>query len=156
MQDLQKEKLYEWEEEWKDWDRNTLKLKEMRATVRWACKKYHVSTPQVRQHKTREWSWYKDGTYRGGTAKISFQHGQSNPAIALHETAHHIIYEICGETVEDHGREFLGVYLWLLIEAKVAPASALYPSARTASLRFLSVEAASPLRFRRVYLKAPS
>lgn len=156
MQDPQKEKVYEWEASFRDWDRNTLKLGEMRERVRWACKKYRVSQPKVRQHHTREWSWYKDGTYRGGVAKISFQHGQSNPAIALHEAAHHIIYELLGEDVEDHGREFFGVYLWLLIEAKVAPASALYPSARTASLRFLSAEAASPQHFRRVYSTAPA
>lgn len=151
MQDLQKEKLYEWEASFRDWDRPTSKMADVKYWVRWACRKYHVTPPRIKAIARDGYSIYDPNI-----ALIWFTRCNRNPAIALHEAAHHIMWRLTHDRYQDHGREFLGVYLWLLIEAKVAPASALYPSARTASLRFLSAEAASPLRFRRVYLKAPS
>lgn len=138
--DPQKQAIYAWETKWKDWDRETLTLRELRETVRTACKQYAVPPPtKILQHNSRAWSWYKDGLHRGGIATISFQRAQSNPAVALHETAHHIVFHYFGETVPDHGPTFLGVYLWLLEKHHVAPREALHASARADNLRWSEI-----------------
>jgi hypothetical protein len=63
-----------------------------------------------------------------------------NRAVTLHEAAHSITDEIFGHQVEWHGREFMGVYMRLLIKAKVAPAIALTTSAKAAGLSWLEVK----------------
>jgi len=40
--------------------------------------------------------------------------GGKNAATALHEAAHQIVYDLCGNRAQDHGPTFCGVYFHLL------------------------------------------
>lgn len=137
--DSQQDALYEWETKWRDWNINSLTLSECRAAIRTACARYKVRPPAVKQHNLRSLSWSIPYPAPGW---ISLQavgprgRGGKNLATALHEAAHHIVYALFGNRPSDHGPTFLGIYIWLLVEAEVAPASALYPSARAAGLKW--------------------
>lgn len=151
MKDRQAERLYRWEESWRDWNRQTQTLVDARKFVRTACAKYSVKPPTVVSHRHTELPFYMPVV-----ARISFNKKYRNPAIALHEAVHHIIYVLLGETVEDHGREFVGVYLWLLDNAGIAPRIALEASARAVGLRWVSIDDSAPMRFlRRVNPRRP-
>lgn len=65
-----------------------------------------------------------------------FRQGGRNVATAMHEAAHHIAWHLHGERIQDHGRTFLGIYLDLLVRAKVAPRVALEASARSYKLKW--------------------
>jgi hypothetical protein len=142
--DKQAEKLYAWEDQWRQWNRATLTMTKVRSWVSWACKLYRVSTPAVKAHKGRAWSRYDPNT-----ASISFERTQRNLAVALHEAAHHILWTVVGEKYEDHGKEFLGIFLFLLSRAGEAPPIALTASARKAGLKWISLDEAAPVRFKR-------
>lgn len=120
MRDPQCERIYNWEDEWKAWNVGSLTLPACRTLVRAACDLYDVRYPSVLQHRNVELSYYDPNA-----ARISLRPDHKNAAIALHEAAHHIIWEGYHDTVEDHGVEWLRVYLHLLIEFGVAPEIAL-------------------------------
>lgn len=147
MRDPQKKRVYAWEAEWGCWNRTTVTLSEARKVVRWACDKYGVEPPAVKVHDGVEYSWSK------GTPDnvISFRRDQLNPAIALHEAAHHICGVLFGEDTDmaDHSPEWMGVYLWLLEGYRVAPRTALHASARAKRIRWMPTWAMSPKRLRR-------
>lgn len=123
--------LYAWEEAWASWNVSTTSLAECRDYVRQACAAYGVPAPKVTGHKHREMSYYRTDIH-----KISLRYDHKNIAIALHEAAHAIIYHYYQDTVKDHGPEFMGVYLHLLVEAKLAPPVAITASAKAAKLRW--------------------
>lgn len=141
MQDPQKDRLYAWEDSFWEWGFQTLKLPRIRRWVKWACKKYGVEPPTVAGRVGRM------SEYDPHLKRIRLVRCQQNLAITLHEVAHHIVWMKHGDTVEDHGRRFIGVYFWLIEESKLLPRSALYPSAKTAGLKW--VRDLSPVRFSR-------
>jgi hypothetical protein len=150
--DPQKQAVYAWEGAWKDWNETNQTIPELRRIIRKACRMYRVKPPTVTAHTHKEWT-----TYFPDAARISFERSQRNTAIALHEAAHHILFTICKQEAdeesdgnfEDHGPEFLGVYLCLLAHFGVAPRTALVASAEAAGLKFLTLAEAEPVRFRR-------
>lgn len=136
--DPQKDALYEWEDSFWGWNRNLVSLAECRRYVETACAYYRVRPPKVTQHHVCSISWSIPSE-----SVISLQAKGSKPGkggrnipTALHEAAHHIVYWTFGERVQDHGPTFLGVYLWLLEKADVAPAAALWGSAKGKGLRW--------------------
>lgn len=151
LDDPQKAALYAWEGAWSDWNRDTTSLAEVRRLVRKACRMYGVPAPAIRGHVGSMWT-----TYYPTEDYVTFQQGQRNAAIALHEAAHVILFKICKQEAdeesdgnfEDHGREFLGLYLYLLNDFGVAPLVALTASAKDAGLRFIPVQGCQPLPFR--------
>lgn len=152
MEDPQKAALYAWENGWYDWCRRSITVREGRRLVRKVCRTYGVKPPAVRSHRHGEWSYYHPDE-----DVISFQHGQLNREVALHEAAHVVLFKLCKQEAdeesdgnfEDHGPEFLGLLIHLLSEFGVAPLVALTASAKEAGLRFISVQAAQPTRLRR-------
>lgn len=64
-----------------------------------------------------------------------------NTATALHEAAHLIVSDLFGGNVQDHGPTFLGVYMWLLETAGVAPRTALHATAREHGLKWRKIDA---------------
>jgi hypothetical protein len=135
--DPQKEDVYEWEDEWRAWSRNTHTLPELRAAIRTACAYYGVRHPKVKQHNLRSLSWsIAEYDLISLQAVGPLDRGGKNMATAMHEAAHHIVYKLCGHRPADHGPTFLGVYLWLLAAAGVAPESALFASARAHGLKW--------------------
>jgi hypothetical protein len=146
--DPQKRRIYAWEHAWADWNRTTCTLREARAVVHWACGKYGIRPPAVKQHHTMAYS-----ESQGHPVNIiSFRaRDQINPAVALHEAAHHICGAIFGEDTDmaDHSPEFMGVYLWLLEGYRVAPRTALHASARARGIRWVPTWVVSPKRLQR-------
>lgn len=138
--DPQRAAIYAWEDTWPAWYLNTHTLTELRYIVRHACKLYRTAPPSVIQHNRRSMSWcdVEDG-------RISFQavgpsgRGGKNVPVALHEVAHLVVFRRFGLRPQDHGPTFLGVYLWLLAKARIAPRVALEASARACGLKWREV-----------------
>lgn len=135
--DPQKAALYHWEETWGPWNYNSLTLTECRDWVEFACRLYDVEPPSVRQHRSNEYSWCHTGmgiiSMQGGKHRAR---GGRNTATVLHEAAHWITFKLFSDRPQDHGPTFLGVYLWLLESARVAPRTALHASARSHGLKW--------------------
>lgn len=136
-EDPQKAALYAWEEAWGPWNYNSLTLTECRAYIEHACRLYDVEAPRVRQHRTKAYSWCHVTmgviSMQGGKHRAR---GGRNPSQCLHEVAHWIVFKKWGDKPQDHGRTFLGVYLWLMAEARLAPPTALVASAREFNLQW--------------------
>lgn len=152
--DRQQKKVYAWESQWCDWNTSTMNLREARAVVGYACRKYGVAPPSVTHHGGTAYSYSQD-------SRISFRKDQKNAAIALHEAAHYVcdrIFEDPAETksrLEDHGPEWMGVYLWLLEGYRVAPRIALHSSAAAKGIRWVPLWTISPKRLRRGRVASP-
>ena len=133
MKDPQKKKVYAWEDSWWGWNRSTVSYLECQRVIRRACRLFKVKPPIVIEHSGRRYSEYDPET-----DTISMRSEKElNIPISLHEATHAIIWKLYGEKVQDHGPEFVGVYLWLLAEFQVAPAAAIFPSAETAGLEWV-------------------
>jgi hypothetical protein len=129
--DPQQDSVYRWEGEWRAWNRAEFTLAECRAAINWACSKYDVGAPPVRQHNTKEYPWYDVKLHA-----MSFSAKGKNAATCLHEAAHLIAYDYFGDRIQDHGPTFLGIYMWLLEAARVAPRVALHATARSHGLKW--------------------
>ena len=128
--DPQREAVYEWETEFRDWNRQTMKLPEVREYVRTACAHYKLEAPPVRPLSGKQYAYCM-----GDGAHMGFSEWCRNPAIALHESAHFITLNLAPKA-QDHGPTWLGIYMWLLEAAGVAPVEALAASARKHGLRW--------------------
>lgn len=128
--DPQRERVYEWETEFADWNRKTMTLPEVRAYVSTSCAHYGLEAPPVRPLPGKQYAYCMgDGDHMG------FSEWCRNPAIALHESSHFIVLKLSPKS-QDHGPTWLGIYMWLLEEARIAPASALTASARKHGLKW--------------------
>lgn len=72
---------------------------------------------------------------------MSFSRAGKNVATALHEAAHLIVNDLFSGAAQDHGPTFLGVYMWLLETAGVAPKIALHATARAHGLKWRKIDA---------------
>lgn len=135
--DPQKDTLYDWEDMWWGWNISVLTLKECRHIINSACYLYRLKPPKVIQHKKRSLS-YSQGDVISLQAKgprvIGGNKGGLNFATAVHEAAHYITDKRYGLNLQEHGPEFMAVYLKLLVKAKIAPATAIYESAKAVGL----------------------
>ena len=118
--------------------------------IRWACKRYGLKLmPTVKQHDGGSYAWSftpDDDTLRPA---ISIQaRTQKNTPTALHEAAHVVADRIFEGDAQNHGPEFLGVYMALLIDAEVAPAAALHATALEHKLKWLPYEQIGPTAIR--------
>jgi hypothetical protein len=143
VSDPQKDALYAWEDEWWGWNISVLTLSECRKVIRAACAVYQLPPPRVMQHKTRSIS-YSQGDVISlqaeGPRVVGGHKGGKNFATCLHEAAHYIHGKLHPNDAEDHSPEFMGVYLHLLVTAKIAPAEAIYGSARARGLKWKSAK----------------
>lgn len=135
--DPQQERVYQWENDWVQWNKSTETLTSLRAVIRAACRMYGLKVPPVvKQHDGGKYAWSLSGV-KGKRDVISIQaKSQKNVATALHEAAHIIADSIFKDTVQDHGPEFLGVYMTLLERTHVAPREALHATARKYRLKW--------------------
>jgi hypothetical protein len=140
--DPQKKRVYAWEGEWADWNSHTISVTKVRKYVRWACDLYGLPYPSVKMHRTQEYS------YSWGY-KMSFAEGQCNRAIALHEAAHYISDWIFDENMAPHSPQWMAIYLWLLIKARIAPKVALFASATSKGIEWIPLWQVSPKRLSR-------
>jgi hypothetical protein len=137
-EDPQKTKLYAWEDSFWGWNFNLVKLSKCREVIRFAAHLYGIKPPSVRSHHKVSMSWSIPQS-----REISLQSKGSNAVkgglnypTALHEVTHQIIWDYYGASVQDHGPEFVGVYIWLLAQAGIAPYEALTASLRQAGIEF--------------------
>lgn len=138
---------YRWEGTWAHWN---LKMFDTvagpRHWIRWACRKYATSPPVVRPlPQNSELSYYYALDH-----SINLQPVHWNASTSLHEAAHAIIFMAVENSWEDHGREWFGVYAWLLLRAKMWPAVALSASARAEGLPWNPI---SPAQLRKLAKK---
>lgn len=147
--DPQKKRVYSWEGAWADWNSHTISITVARKYIRWACHLYGVPYPSVKQHHTQEYSYSQGYTDGPAGTLISIAHGQCNRAIALHEAAHYISDWIFGSSVPPHSPQWLAIYLWLLVEARIAPRIALLASAKAKKIRWVPLWQVSPKRLAR-------
>jgi hypothetical protein len=148
--DRQQQATYRWESEWKAWNTSTATLPELRTVIRWALKRYGLKTmPAVKQHEGGKYAWSLVPA-DGSRPVISFQKKTSkNAATALHEIAHQICEAIFpGDKVQDHGVEFLGIYMALLTDAGVIPVEALHATALKHKLKWLPYSEVGPAALR--------
>lgn len=107
--DPQQKRLYAWEST-NGWETNTIGFNQAKSIIVSACKLYKVQPPEIKLHTTRALPWACPAENL-----ISLQRDKYlNIPIALHEAAHHIVYNLHGARPQDHGRTFLGIYLDLL------------------------------------------
>ena len=125
MTDRQVEDLYDFEDRFPWANHNNATLAQCRTIIHAACTAYGVKPPTVVQHgNSLSWCIPK-------RRKISLQgsgrgnKGGKNAATALHEAAHQIVYDLCGNRVQDHGPTFCGVYLSFADDGRLARSS--YP-----------------------------
>lgn len=146
-QDIQKPALYKLESTFRDWNRKTSTLAECRQYVRTACAHYGLAPPSVRSHGGRAYSWYQaelpdavtHTVAAAGKLKstISFNRTRGlNIATALHEAAHAIAAALLPWEMADHDPRFVGIYLWLLVKAKIAPRVALEAALTDAGIKW--------------------
>lgn len=148
QQDVQKDALYAFEAKWRDWNRKTSSLAECRQYVHTACAHFGIPPPSVRSHGGKAYSWYQAETPDAVThtlvaagkfkSVISFNRTRGlNVPTALHEAAHAIAAVILPWDMVDHDPRFVGIYLWLLIKARIAPRVALEASLTAAGIKWI-------------------
>lgn len=146
--DPQRAPLYRWEGKWKDWNRKTDSLAECRKFVETACAYYGVAPPKIISHGGRAYSWsatelpeastHAIRTKAGCHTVISFNRLRGlNRATALHESAHAIAANLLPWEMADHDPRFVGIYIWLLVKAKVAPRIALESSLKAEGIQWV-------------------
>jgi hypothetical protein len=136
MDDSQQKRVYLWEDSFRSFVERTATRRDIRKLIRDACSRYGVDAPAV-QFKSRAGGkrMRLSSDYDPSQHSITIGFTDCNHAIACHEAAHAITDDL-QEGVQDHGPEFLGVYLDLLEWANVAPRSALHASAKASGLRW--------------------
>lgn len=127
-------KVYDWEDSWPDWEKESLTLPQVREIIHLACEAYGLAPPAVRQHK-KGWAYSLTATPPDGSF-ISFVPKHKNKAIAVHEAAHYIVDMIYGNRTQSHGWTFQGVYFFLLSKLAIAPEIALRASMRPFGLKW--------------------
>lgn len=137
--DPQKDAVYTWEGEWRDWAERRISLPECTDVIRMACRHYRVRPPRVSAW-SRNFCWSPDVLAKTSTKILErpviwLNKGGQNWATCLHEAAHWILLHLAPR-VADHGPTWLGVYMWLLERASIAPRAALTASARKHKLRY--------------------
>lgn len=130
--DTQKDAVYEWQWKFWHWNHKELSKRQVHNWVKWAIKKKFgfKHLPKIAYLRSGNVSWYNKET-----ATLGFIHDHRNIAMVLHETAHAITDRMYAYTVEDHGPEFMGVFLWLLEACGWYPKNTLYASAKQAGLK---------------------
>lgn len=155
MADSQQKAVYSWERQWGSWSRRSSSQQAVRQAIRAAERLYRIP-PMVIQFRKRAknaaGAWLPSTYNSFGLVAIRPHH--TNIATGLHETAHAVLDRLMGwapKGIEDHGPQWLGVYLCLLTHAKVAPREALEASARAAGLKWIGPGWIGPRKIRKHY-----
>lgn len=147
MADWQQDEVYTWEWKFRHWGMRMQKgVREARVWIKWACRRYAVEPPTVRVVSKLKGT--AQAIYDSGEHQITLKRAHLNCTTELHEAAHAIAFKLTGKL--NHGKVWLGIYIDLLVAAKVAPRIALEASAEEDGLRYLP--RANPKRVKR-YLK---
>lgn len=139
VEDPHAEAVYAWENDFRDWSLRVCSLAECKEVMDTACAHYGVPPPKVALWK-RRYSWCPDVRVPNPKRLLDqpvvrlCELGQNWPTV-LHEAAHWIALHLAPKAYS-HGPTWLGIYMWLLAQAKVAPEPALRASARSAGIKW--------------------
>lgn len=159
MADTQAKQAYAWQHSWLHWNYKSSSDREIRIAIRQAESYYKIPKIKIKLFTKNKNSEGEDQNsyyiYSGyyGNPRIELRPYHQNIPIALHEVAHAICGSIFRDTVENHGKEWLGVFMYLLEKEGIAPVSALHASAREFGLKWVSAEKIGPKMIRKTYKK---
>ncbi len=99
----------------------TMELPTLRQIVRHACREWGLIAPKLLLKSEDNTMVF--GMYYHELNTICLNHcfHGANIGVLLHELAHHIIWRRHGHDAEDHGKEFVAVYRYLLNRYNVIP-----------------------------------
>lgn len=129
--DPQAAKLYKWEKAWRGWNHSSLTSAECREAARRACVYLKIQPVTLSFHRSPRYSYCH---HEYGDIHLNAKR-HKNVVSILHEVAHRATWLKYGDAVEWHGKEYIRIYLKLLLRARIAPHIAL-----TASLELYGVE----------------
>lgn len=143
-EDPQQLKVYDWEDKFVHSRIEAMSIGSARWWVRWACKQYKVKPPIVsaRPDYKHDFSFYRTLDHR-----VALLKRHRNIWASFHEAAHAIAWTLLGDFT--HGPKWLGIYMWLLSTAGIAPLSALKASAKEAGLRWSHMGNIAPNKIRK-------
>jgi hypothetical protein len=123
--------IYGFEEDWPEANVDSLTIRQCEVIIRLAVEAYGLEPPKVAYDRKAKLSYcYADGS------GIYLAKSQRNKFVALHEAAHFIADKLYGQEIEDHGRDWQGVYFHLLKHAEIAPLCALKASTKARGLHW--------------------
>lgn len=137
--DPQRDLLYRFEDSFRSFGERTATRDEIRCLIRRACRLYNTPLPTIAfRNKIESAKLRIISDYDPSTHTITIGWTDCNHAVAVHEAAHAIMDEQFEDDadVQDHGPEFMAIYLRLLEWAQVAPRSALRASAKAFGLEW--------------------
>ena len=130
--DRQKDAFYAWEETFRCFNEHILTREETSKAILRCCKHYSVEQPSIYFLSRYELEW---SSCHGTEIHLNYYH--CNYAAACHEAAHYILRSLDhDDEAEDHGPEFVCLYIDLLVREKVAPRSALEASLEQAGIEW--------------------
>jgi hypothetical protein len=144
MADKQQKRVYKWEHTWGAWS-GTAPKNNCTYWLTWACSQYGIDNPTLVLSKNNRGNSY----YHEDKNLIRLVKVHQNYSVVMHEAAHAIVSEYYPATVEDHGPEWLGIYLWLLKASGSVPESALKASAKEHNLKWRALSESSPAAVKR-------
>jgi hypothetical protein len=142
--DWQVDEVYSWEWKFRHWWIPHLSLKGCRNWIDWACARYDIEPPKVKK--------LNEGTHAGDyhvSHVIRINPNHYSLTTSLHEAAHAIAFKLDEDL--SHDKLWMGIYIDLLVSARVAPRIALEASAEDEGLRFM--KNANPARVKRAQKK---
>ena len=147
LRDRQKSKVFRWERQyqerhklvkrsrfnWANTVENEMTLAECKALADKVCKHW-----KIRERGVEDGRGCRSAYSMGGYIKLPRWARQ--PVVVLHEMAHEVIGATIGQSrVESHGREFLGVEMYLLVKFAGFDIKELVKTANEAGLLFDSI-----------------
>jgi hypothetical protein len=154
LSDSQQKEVYLWEQEWPQWNKQSLSRQACRKLILQVCQLYAVPAPKMAFLKRGKLGlrqgWRTE--YDPNVHAITLAPQHQNLAIVLHEVAHLVHSVIAGdEDHEIHGPEWLALYMYLLARYGAAPRAALFATAKAFDLRWKSLDKHNSVRIRRTY-----
>jgi hypothetical protein len=131
--DRQCARVYSWGWSFADWNIKTLTKRQCRKWVKWCLKQFHLkkgSSPAVVFPPRAKYSSFEPEYH-----ELQLIKKHRNIPMVLHETAHYVQSILYGKTTEDHGPEFMGIWLYLLEAAQLCPKGTLTASAKSKGIK---------------------
>ena len=149
-EDPQQYRVYAWENALTNWAGAHATSAQMRRAVERCCRIYRVPVPQLSfATKDRRDGKLLHSAYDPGKHTIVFRPRHMDVGSAIHEATHSIVDWIMGPWgSKAHGREFVGVYIWLLAKLKVLPRPAMVAWARSMRIQMCSPAMVAPRHIR--------
>lgn len=138
MRDQQRKRVYEWENSFRGDD--LMPLEDCAALIRKATKHYKLRMPRVADGRGCRRALYADYKYT-----ITLPKWARSPEVTLHETAHLITGNLF-RGAPAHGREFVGVFMYLLSKYAGYDIKELAKSANEQGVDFLAAANCKPPR----------